>query len=160
MCSDLGQVIENFGTVLRSVLDGFPIVLLWFFISPMASRIPLATWCSACTFFHGKVYAERMDGGLLVLLVLRSYEQSSCGATVCCGRGIQRSFWRCEAAFQAVYYKGPWPFINRAWGKAAWHRIRWAVRGMNRTRAVIDLLHDGGEALARMVAMETSYWSH
>jgi len=23
-----------------------------------------------------------------------------------------------EAAFQAVYYKGPWPFINRAWGKA------------------------------------------
>merc|ERR1712079_375534 len=57
-----GKVIENFGTVMRSVLDGFPIVLLWFFISPMASRIPLA-------------------------------------------------------AFQAVYYKGPWPFINRAWGK-------------------------------------------
>ena len=25
-----------------------------------------------------------------------------------------------EAAFQAVYYKGPWPFINRAWGKAPW----------------------------------------
>lgn len=76
------------------------------------------------------------------------------------GRGIQRSFWRCEAAFQAVYYKGPWPFINRAWGKAAWHRIRWPGRGMNRTRVVIDLLHDGGEVLARMVAMETSYWSH
>jgi len=57
-----GKVIANFGTVMRSVLDGFPIVLLWFFISPLASRIPLA-------------------------------------------------------AFQAVYYKGPWPFINRAWGK-------------------------------------------
>ena len=40
----LTEVIENFGTVFRSVLDGFPIVLLWFFISPLASRIPLATW--------------------------------------------------------------------------------------------------------------------
>ncbi len=38
------QVIANFGTVMRSVLDGFPIVLLWFFISPLASRIPLVPW--------------------------------------------------------------------------------------------------------------------
>ena len=27
---------------------------------------------------------------------------------------------RAEAAFEAVYYKGPWPFINRAWGKVPW----------------------------------------
>ncbi|CAE7869176.1 pli1, partial [Symbiodinium necroappetens] len=36
-----GKVIEHFSTVMRSVFDGFPIVLLWFVISPTTSRIPL-----------------------------------------------------------------------------------------------------------------------
>ena len=36
-----GKVIEHFSTVMRSVFDGFPIVLLWFIITPAASRIPL-----------------------------------------------------------------------------------------------------------------------
>lgn len=40
-----------------------------------------------------------------------------------------------EAAFEAVYYKGPWPFINRAWGKAAWHQMDESDQG-------IDLLDD------------------
>ncbi|CAJ1394558.1 unnamed protein product [Effrenium voratum] len=36
-----GKIIEHFSTVMRSVLDGFPIMLLQFCISPLASRIPL-----------------------------------------------------------------------------------------------------------------------
>lgn len=48
-----GKVIQNFSTVMRSVFDGFPIVLLWFFITPTASRIPLAPFQAA--YFRGPV---------------------------------------------------------------------------------------------------------
>jgi len=39
-----GKLMEHFSTDMRSVFDGFPIVLLWFVISPLASRIPVGAF--------------------------------------------------------------------------------------------------------------------
>eukprot|EP00931_Biecheleriopsis_adriatica_P093778 TRINITY_DN6749_c0_g1_i2.p1 TRINITY_DN6749_c0_g1~~TRINITY_DN6749_c0_g1_i2.p1 ORF type:complete len:917 (+),score=174.86 TRINITY_DN6749_c0_g1_i2:99-2849(+) len=37
-----GKVLQNLGTDMRSVLDGFPIALLTFLISPLSSKIPFS----------------------------------------------------------------------------------------------------------------------
>lgn len=54
-----GKVIQNFSTVMRSVFDGFPIVLLWFVITPTASRLPLAPFQAA--YFRGPVSYLNQD---------------------------------------------------------------------------------------------------
>ncbi|CAE7711504.1 Pol [Symbiodinium sp. CCMP2592] len=48
-----GKVVQNFNTVIRSVFDMFPIVLLWFVISPLASRVPLEAFQSY--YYHGPI---------------------------------------------------------------------------------------------------------
>eukprot|EP00930_Biecheleria_cincta_P083620 TRINITY_DN73156_c0_g1_i1.p1 TRINITY_DN73156_c0_g1~~TRINITY_DN73156_c0_g1_i1.p1 ORF type:complete len:888 (+),score=147.01 TRINITY_DN73156_c0_g1_i1:80-2743(+) len=54
-----GKVIQNFSTVMRSVFDGFPIVLLWFIVTPTASRIPLAPFQAA--YYQGPVNYINQD---------------------------------------------------------------------------------------------------
>eukprot|EP00931_Biecheleriopsis_adriatica_P024805 TRINITY_DN15364_c0_g1_i2.p1 TRINITY_DN15364_c0_g1~~TRINITY_DN15364_c0_g1_i2.p1 ORF type:complete len:480 (-),score=58.75 TRINITY_DN15364_c0_g1_i2:193-1632(-) len=48
-----GRVIQEFSTVMRAVLDGFPIVLLWFFVTPSISRIPLQAFKEA--YYRGPI---------------------------------------------------------------------------------------------------------
>lgn len=54
-----GLVIQTYSTVMRSVFDGFPIVLLWFVITPTASRIPLAAFKAA--YFRGPLQYWSQD---------------------------------------------------------------------------------------------------
>eukprot|EP00933_Yihiella_yeosuensis_P002076 TRINITY_DN10343_c1_g1_i1.p1 TRINITY_DN10343_c1_g1~~TRINITY_DN10343_c1_g1_i1.p1 ORF type:complete len:954 (-),score=100.02 TRINITY_DN10343_c1_g1_i1:214-3075(-) len=42
-----GQVVRKYSTVMRSVFDGYPIILLWFVITPLASHMPFAAFKAA-----------------------------------------------------------------------------------------------------------------